>query len=352
MEFRYEDQFLLFDGPRRPYAKECCKTCLHWGQRKLILSEIQFFTIFWGVDKPGTVVYAGAAPGHHTPFLAKMFPKLRFELYDPAPFAIEENEQIKLHSEFFTDAVARQWRGRNDVLFISDIRLVDPAENVRLIREANVEKVGVEEATLMGQKDTEDQVWSEMMMQQTWTEIIQPAQAMLKFRLPYVIEPNKGDVIAPYLDGHVLLQCFPPLNTTETRLVPIQPLRKVGWSCLQYEEQLHYHNFIVRDQQYLNPATKDMTPIDPPELLNDFDSTLEWFILSEYVRLSGGDVIRLSHDITAQINMGKKKKDWWTLDRIRHTEGRSASRRVALFLKRKKELSPSSKLPRDLLQTE
>lgn len=351
MEFRYEDQFLLFDAPRRKYIREHCAKCVHWGQRKLILSEIQFFTIFWGVDKPGTVVYAGAAPGNHTPFLADMFPELRFELYDPSPFAIEETDRIKLHNEFFTDDVARQWQGRDDVLFISDVRGVDPMENTRLVREANVNKVGAEEATKIAQRDTEEKVWAEMLWQQTWTEIIKPAQAMLKFRLPYVVEPDKGDVIAPYLDGHVLLQCFPPINTTETRLVPVQPLRKVGWSCLQYEEQLHYHNFVVRDQQYLNPATKDTTPIDPPELLNDFESTLEWFILSEYVRIGRkGDIIQLSHDITMQINAKKKKrKDWWTLDRIRHTEGRSASRRVALFLKRqKKEEDSSSRLPRDL----
>lgn len=345
MEFYYENLFLDPDAPRRRYIDgELCETCIHWGQRKLILSEIEFLTIFWGVSKTGIVVYAGSAPGNHIPLLAELFPQLSFELYDPAPFAIRPTSQIKIHNEFFTRDVAQQWQGRENVVFISDIRGVDPRKNTRLVRDDNLATFDPKEAELVGKRDTESKIWDEMKQQQEWVEIIQPAQAMLKFRLPWVVEPEKGDVIAPYLDGHVLMQCYAPLDTTETRLVPRQPLTSKEWSCLQYEEQLHHHNFIIRDQQYLNPLTNTEDPIDPPELLNDFDSTLELFILAIYSDAVGrrNDVIALSRYITDQINGGAR--DRWTLDRIRKTSGRSTSRRTAEAMARQTE--PRSVPPR------
>ncbi len=60
---------------------------LHWGQRKLLMSEIEFLTLH---ATPGcVVVYAGAAPGLHCAFLSDMFPEVRqFILVDPSPFSV------------------------------------------------------------------------------------------------------------------------------------------------------------------------------------------------------------------------------------------------------------------------
>jgi hypothetical protein len=53
----------------------------HWGQRKLLLTEILFFTLH---GKPNTtVIYAGAAPSDHMLFLSKMFKSYHFVLVDP-----------------------------------------------------------------------------------------------------------------------------------------------------------------------------------------------------------------------------------------------------------------------------
>jgi len=70
------------------------KTVLHWGQRKLFFSELEFFLRYTSsrLPQPGKevlqqVVYAGAAPGIHTNYLSDLFPGLRFHLVDPAPFS-------------------------------------------------------------------------------------------------------------------------------------------------------------------------------------------------------------------------------------------------------------------------
>ena len=99
------NRLLLPDAPGQEYRQRQgeSKTMIHWGQRKLLLSEIEFLTKF---SVPGaTVLYAGAAPGTHTLYLIELFPELKFVLVDPAPFSnkLKEGPQCLLRQEFFTD---------------------------------------------------------------------------------------------------------------------------------------------------------------------------------------------------------------------------------------------------------
>ena len=87
-KFTSDDQLLTNKSSRREYHRRTDedKIAVHWGQRKLLLSEIQFITLYWdNLDVPIPIlVYAGAAPGLHIPFLSQMFPEAEFHLYDPA----------------------------------------------------------------------------------------------------------------------------------------------------------------------------------------------------------------------------------------------------------------------------
>lgn len=139
-------------APRRPYRKipHHHRTVNHWGQRKLLLSEIEFLTEH---GSPGCIViYAGAAPGTHIPYLVKLFPEVQtFVLYDPADFNVTNSERIEVNQGFFTDEVASRLkeRFRNDsVLFISDIRTADPK--------------------VMSEEEVEENVVSDMTMQMGW----------------------------------------------------------------------------------------------------------------------------------------------------------------------------------------
>src|SRR5271170_7957656 len=57
------------------------KPQLHWGQRKLLLNEIEFLTVYG--DRSDTIIYIGAADGLHLEYLSKLFPNHNFILYDP-----------------------------------------------------------------------------------------------------------------------------------------------------------------------------------------------------------------------------------------------------------------------------
>ena len=97
-------------SPTIPYRRRNreLKSVCHWGQRKLILSEIEFFTEYTSPWYPALVLYAGAAPGHHILLLSEMFPKLHFILVDPSAFEIEETDRIRIRNEFFTSGLALQ----------------------------------------------------------------------------------------------------------------------------------------------------------------------------------------------------------------------------------------------------
>lgn len=271
-DFTRDDMMILPDSPEEPYRqrKDEEKKAIHDGQLKLALSEIQFFTHFWdpiAVPKP-VAIYAGAAPGLHIPLIALLFPQIEFHLYDPKKFSIEPSEKIHIYQQYFTDNDARKWTGRKDVFFISDIRTVSYKT---LSTEAN-EKAIIED----------------MRRQEMWYKEVSPVKALLKFRPPYAY-----DFIPPYfryLAGYLFKQAFAPQTTTETRLVPYGTT-EADYDVAKYGNQMFYHNTIIREQtQFNNPFTEDLTPIDPPELTNDFDSVLEAYILSEYmIKMSGAE---------------------------------------------------------------
>lgn len=262
-KYGYESQsdiefhrLLLPDAPGQKYRRRKgeLKTVIHWGQRKLLLSEIEFLTKF-GVSG-STVVYAGAAPGTHIHYLIELFPELKFVLVDPAPFSskLTKSQRCLVRQELFTDDLAQEYARCDKVLFVCDIRSCD--------------------YSLLSDPDVEDKVLEDMRSQQRWHDIIQPIKSMLKFRLPW----TQG--CTEYLAGDVYLQAFGPTTTTETRLVPYGHGR-VLWNNKKYEEQMFYFNTVTRVARYAHSM-----PVGKPGYGLDYcyDCRSEVEILSEYLR--------------------------------------------------------------------
>jgi len=193
----------------------------------LLLSEIEFLTIFGAEDRP--VVYAGAAPGNHVGYLSTLFPDFEFHLYDPAPFSVKSTDKILIFQEFFTDEVAKKYSGKN-ALFISDVRSGDPE---LLTSDGFEERVGVD-----------------MENQKRWHDLMNPFCSMLKFRLPY----KGGKTI--YLDGDIYLPIWGPITTTESRLIVKNHSHETKeYDNKIYEEQLFYFNTVQRVALYEHDIT-------------------------------------------------------------------------------------------------
>ena len=118
-------RIITSDFPREKYRRRRGeeKTALHWGQRKLLMSEIEFLTPYY--HEGGVMIYAGAAPGKHCYRLAEMFPNFEFHWVDPSPFNCKEHPRITLDQNFFTDELAYKLKEKykdKKRFFVSDIR--------------------------------------------------------------------------------------------------------------------------------------------------------------------------------------------------------------------------------------
>jgi hypothetical protein len=290
----------------------------HWGQKKLLLSEIQFFTRICKTLKTKnlkdyTVVYVGSAGGHHLPILYDMFPELIWLLYDPAPFSKEVmqhptlNKTVFVYNMFFTDETIKHVNENcknRKILFISDIR-VDVKE-VKIIQ------------------DMRDQAF--------WGMELNAPFMLLKFRLPYEdldeipknnkqLNLNKDIINNPdfntdkdnhmvYLKGDIYLQIFPPPYSGELRLFIEQRNNKYDleeYNYLDIENKIFKYNFQYRLNFYCdetNEICKDI-PLKYINLIPGYDTSIE--CLMEYIIIK--DYCEYFLDMNNQIKIIHKMYD-------------------------------------------
>jgi len=215
-----------------PYRKKITDRFVrkHYGQRKLLLAEIQVLTWYYKKKDNPIFVYAGAAPGLSLGIIAKLFPDLRMDLYDPNPFFVKESDKIKIFTGvptgFFTDDTVKKYVGKK-VIFISDIRT--------------------------GKSDDEDEfsheVDANMEQQRRWCEMFKAqgslVGASLKFRLPYI--KNDVKTYTEYMDGTVFTQVWAPLSSTECRLCIDGNFGYRRYDNMRHEQESFYRNTILRE---------------------------------------------------------------------------------------------------------
>jgi SAM-dependent methyltransferase len=274
------------------------KNVLHWGQRKLLLSEIEFLTTFTkniNTDKKIYVIYAGAAPGTHILYLSNLFPMIYFELYDPRDFSRNLNSQefgdtnnINTHVQYFTDEIANKWKSNDHldklILFISDIRTGD--------------------TETMDSDEVEERVIIDNQMQMNWYNIIKPKLSMFKFRLPY-----NSDNKTENLDGDIYLQAYAPATSTETRLIVGENAKLKLYDDREFEEQLFYFNNYERVCDF-NNLLFDTHINKKYGIKNNYDGASEIYILEKYLTLFDKDtmqniklkIIKMINEITQELS--------------------------------------------------
>ncbi len=249
---------------REPYESHMNhrRSAIHWGQRKLLLSEIEFLCIYFErfprAYNDIVVVYAGAAPGTHILLLRSLFPNIQFVLYDPARFdsAICDVPGITTNQELFTNETCLFLKDKyvnNVILFISDIRTAD--------------------TITMSSEEIEERVAQDQQMQMEWYHILDPVMAMFKFRLPW------NDSTTSYLKGDIYFQTYAPLTSTETRLIVEQNAPLTDYDNKAYEEQMFYFNKYLRESHYLIEENTDSKPVM-------YDVAVEEYILKKYATLN------------------------------------------------------------------
>jgi len=293
------------------------KKAIHFGQRKLLLSEIWFLinyvekAKFSNVSSIGNdikitphVVYAGAADGTHIAILSELFPNITFHLYDPRKFRIKSTDKIFIYNQYFTNKDASYWKDQqkinNNIFFISDIRTAD--------------------YRTMSPEINEETIISDNRLQEKWVKIIKPVAAFCKYRPPYPITAKYKTF--KYLDGLIFKQPWAPQTSTETRLlIKTQENNRIAekdYDTELYQDQMFYHNTVIREQFRYSADN-----IDAPELLNDWDSTAEYEILKQYFINKNNEedvenkVKKLSKEITERLLQHLSDSEKFTLATLR-----------------------------------
>ena len=201
------------------YTRRNPPPCTHWGQLKLLLSEIEFLTPFYGQSL--LVVYAGAAPGVHLPLLASMFESMRFVLVDPQPSMMRNGEypNIEVVRDFMSDDRALEFAGKH-LVFISDVRIGGEG----------------------GESDEaqQDRIQRDMDAQRRWLERMDPVASMLKFRLPWRLG------VTNYLSGRIHFPVYGKPLTHEARLVVPRGACAVDYDNRRYEQHMAHFNQVLR----------------------------------------------------------------------------------------------------------
>lgn len=261
------DRHVRLDDPnyKEIYDANYKSDNMHIGQRKLLVSEIQLLNAYYSTKpkKDPTILYIGSAPGTHLLVLTKLFPNVKFILYDGAKFdtKLSKNHKFELHNEFFDDNKAKEYTDHDmPLLFVSDIRLTEEKFEAGVVRD--------------------------MKMQEDWVRIIDPVMSLLKFRMSY--DMKAGDKIK-YLKGTLLFGIWAKPLSGETRLLVKQEDNKksVNYEFSAYEQTQFFHNKYVR--QFCFKSAYNSFKGQMYELDNDYcpcyDCYAELSILADYIKL-------------------------------------------------------------------
>lgn len=241
---------------------------LKWGQRKLLLEtlkfindNVEFFNTVQGVNIKVNpiIIYAGAAPGNNVKAISRMYPDIIWYLYDPRgdefdkelsadEFYIQEIFQgikrINVIADFFTDDTAREWTGRDNIYFMSDIRIV----NVEI----------TDNMTLVDQMNHDDQISvHDMRMQERWHNIMKPVKSSFKFRLPFALTAGKvlykgRDFVSVNKDVYDMYNKGDNIGFLENNDID-SGIRVTNKKTNKYKGKMSYNLFLSRNPEiYLN----------------------------------------------------------------------------------------------------
>lgn len=272
---------------------------VHWGQLKLLISELQFLHPYACKEKV-TVVYAGSSPGCHLPILVDMLPaSWSWQLFDPkdsavfgdgivnrvtktkrGPVAPDAGLQAK-YTELSAQEESLREEGRMlrergasicvEMKAISLAEIMSRTIPVRKVLPSNValhrvalteslaEKIAAEneDSLLLFISDIRtspcaEGVSMDMNKQRKITLALMPHQASLKFKLDY-----KGEPAAEYLDGDLMLQAYSRGWSHETRLFTRtgKDISKTKtYTCADYHNSMCHHQQRVRGSYHEVPT--------------------------------------------------------------------------------------------------
>jgi hypothetical protein len=267
---------------------------------KLLIAEINFITLYVEKhDKDIRIIYMGCSPGFHLVKLLKMYPFIKFDLYDNQPlhldlerYVLENGDQVSFYNEYLLPETCERYIGSDDHIYlITDHREVKYMKDPLFIND--------NEGKIQWQIEKEKSYMRDMELQKEICIILKPIYACLRFRPPHYY--SSGDLqddeekkpIFEYFSGVAWLMIFNDYKSTESRLVVNDFTNtSYGWNYQKYQYRLNRFNEDIRESLLLNPLTKNTNPL-PNSLGNKFEPVIMIQVIINYMLSIGISDIRL-----------------------------------------------------------
>lgn len=318
--FKQRSLFITSGSKKEEYKEGTfmSRTSLHWGQRKLLISEIIWLVNHWNPEThPSPIfVYPGSIPGRHLNVLIRMFPQFTYVLYDTD--STEQGERRQWDFDTKIESMTKnmknfiQQRGnKEETKILTDYDLLE--NNIKQGGVIVVPKYFFDiDAEFFAQrfsdncflcvdirdlnyftfekdhKVTNAVVMRDMEIQKKWVQTMKPVSSLLKFRLPWVLPGETWEGTTEYFSGQIYVQAWAPPTSSETRLCT-DGTETVKYNNKLYEDMLYYHNNHIREKETytvkVNSIAKDINFVTKETGYdNRFDSSMEIFVLSEYLQ--------------------------------------------------------------------
>lgn len=260
---------------------------------RLLLSEILYITRYvdYENDKIIKIIYIGAAPGFHLVKLMKMFPFIKFDLYDDQEihqdlerYLLENENQVNMYREKFTLETCSRYEDS-----IEDIYLITDFKDVKFMSDPIFsEDKEYNEIKKKFQQEKEASYLEDMNLQKEICKKLEPHNAFLRFRPPHFYKDTTPEpAIFEYFNGIVYLMIFNDYKSIESRIVVTDYVNdKFKWNYKNFQYRLNYFNSEIRESLLVNPFTNDSAPL-PNQLGNKFETVMMIQILIEYFKTIG-----------------------------------------------------------------
>lgn len=246
---------------------------------RLLLSEILFITRYVDFAPNIKIIYIGAAPGFHLVKLMKLFPFIKFDLYDPEELNLDLVQYISVNSnqvtffneKFILETCEKYNNSEENIYLITDNR------DVMFMKEDFNDKINF-------QIQKEISYAEDMNFQKEVCIKLNPKYAFLRFRPPHFYkETTIEPAIFEYFAGTVWLMIYNDYKSTEGRIA-VNDFTKDNfrWNYKKYQFRLNFFNDKVRESSLTNPVTLDQTPL-PNQLGNKFETVMMIQIIIDYM---------------------------------------------------------------------
>lgn len=300
---------------------------VHYGQRKLVITEIMFLTMFTDPDKFYNVIYAGSAPSSKFPVLLGMFKNCRFILIDPNPFSENVKNQQQLYFKGPVDFQKIKDSPAIKTVVINDLCTMDLMSKLSSLE--NILFMSDIRTNLINDGDLEYDVLFNTAQHKAWLDVLYQSgnkiPYMLKSRTLYKFQQNedyhkflkivsgieewnkyKNELLDAYnshkaidIAGERYLQPWPGMHSTEIRIIGDNP-EFIIRNSIADEKRMFYYNTELRateaSQKISGVEAFGLEDVDPKIVknycgCNDCGIEIHW--IKEYVKKYACDVNKI-----------------------------------------------------------